>query len=138
MRPISFIAVSSLVLVACGGGGDDDSADTTTTEVEVTTTAELFQEETTVPSTEPPTTPPPVETLPEFEGIPLPLTGERVDEDFPALTRPALAIKIDNNPNAQPNHSGLAVADIVFDVAFVVLQRLATPWARAGHGGTDR
>ena len=115
MRPIAFIAVSSLVLVACGGGGDDDSADTTTTEVEVTTTAELFQEETTVPSTEPPTTPPPVETLPEFEGIPLPLTGERVDEDFPALTRPALAIKIDNNPNAQPNHSGLAVADIVFE-----------------------
>lgn len=113
MRPIAVIAVSSLVAVACGGG--DDSADTTTTEVDVTTTAELFVEETTVPSTAPPTTPPPVETLPEFEGVPLPLTGERVDADFPALTRPALAIKIDNNPNAQPNHSGLAVADIVFE-----------------------
>lgn len=121
MRPIAIraaalITASSFVAVACGGGGgDDDTAETSTTEVEVTTTVELFEEETTVPSTTPPTTPPPVETLPEFEGVPLPLTGERVEPEYEALTRPALAIKIDNNTRAQPNHSGLAVADIVFE-----------------------
>lgn len=115
MRPLAIISLSTLVVVACGGDDGEDSAETTTTEVEVTNTAELFEEEAATPSTAPPTTPAPVETMPEFEGVPLPLTGERVSLDFPALERPALAIKIDNNPAAQPNHSGLAVADIVFE-----------------------
>ncbi len=111
------LGVAAIVAVAaCSGGGDD--ADTTTTEPDVSTTveAEDFTPETTAPpSTVPPTTPPPVSTLPDFDGVPLPLTGQRVDEDFENLDRPALAVKIDNNPRAQPNHSGLAVADIVFE-----------------------
>ncbi|MEM1334590.1 MAG: DUF3048 domain-containing protein, partial [Actinomycetota bacterium] len=115
-RPLVVGLSTALVLAACSGGGDDD-ADTTTTAAETTTTTEPddFSEETTVPSTTPPTSAAPVETVPELDGLPLPLTGQRVGEDFPALDRPALAVKIDNNPRAQPNHSGLAVADIVFE-----------------------
>lgn len=111
LRAAALLTASSFVAVACGGGGDE--AETTTTEAVETTTTEATT--TTVESTLPPTTPPPVSTLPDFDGVPLPLTGERVEEDFPALERAALAVKIDNNPNAQPNHSGLAVADIVFE-----------------------
>lgn len=116
VRRTALGVVAALAVAACGGGGDDD-ADTTTTEPEVTTTEvdDFTPETTTPPTTNPPTTPPPVSTLPDFDGVPLPLTGQRVDEDFENLNRPALAVKIDNNPRAQPNHSGLAVADIVFE-----------------------
>ncbi len=44
-----------------------------------------------------------------------PLTGEPLESEDEILQRPALVAKIDNNAAAVPNHSGLAVADIVFE-----------------------
>ena len=44
-----------------------------------------------------------------------PLTGEPLESEDQILLRPALVAKIDNNAAAVPNHSGLAVADIVFE-----------------------
>jgi hypothetical protein len=44
-----------------------------------------------------------------------PLTGEPLESEDQILARSALVAKIDNNAAAVPNHSGLAVADIVFE-----------------------
>ncbi len=44
-----------------------------------------------------------------------PLTGEPLASADDIIQRPALVAKIDNNAAAVPNHSGLAVADIVFE-----------------------
>ena len=45
-----------------------------------------------------------------------PLTGEIVESEDDLETRAALVVKIDNNDaSARRNHSGLAVADIVFE-----------------------
>ncbi len=106
MRPMAGLAALALVAAACGGGGDE-SADTSAATTSSTTTTTVKQT-TTTSSTSTTTT-----TVPET--IRQPLTGaplERADEIIP---RPALVAKIDNNPAAVPNHSGLAVADIVFE-----------------------
>ena len=112
LRPKSWmagLAALALVTAACGGGGDD-SADstvapttapattTTTTTVKATTTTSSSTTSTTVPAT-----------------IRQPLTGEPVASADDILLRPALVAKIDNNAAAVPNHSGLAIADIVFE-----------------------
>jgi len=101
------LTVLALVAAACGGGGDE-SADstvptttapaTTTTVKATTTTSSSTTTSTTVPAT-----------------IRQPLTGEPLDSADDVLLRPALVAKIDNNVAAVPNHSGLAVADIVFE-----------------------
>ncbi len=44
-----------------------------------------------------------------------PLTGEPLASEAEIVERPAMAVKIDNHPGARRNHSGLAVADIVFE-----------------------
>ena len=101
------LAALALVAAACGGGGDDaadstvpstTAAPTTTTERSTTTTSTPPTTSTTVPAT-----------------IRQPLTGEPLDSVDEILARPALVVKIDNNAAAVPNHSGLAVADIVFE-----------------------
>jgi len=108
IRPLAALAAFALVAAACGGGGDE-SADTTdvptttaapTTTVKATTTTSSTSTttSTTVPAT-----------------IRQPLTGEPLDSADDILLRPALVAKIDNNAAAVPNHSGLAVADIVFE-----------------------
>jgi len=96
----------ALFAAACGGGGDESADSTvptttapaTTTTVKATTTTSSSTTSTTVPVT-----------------IRQPLTGEPLASADDILSRPALVAKIDNNAAAVPNHSGLAVADIVFE-----------------------
>ncbi len=108
IRPLAALATLALVAAACGGGGDETAdsivpattaAPTTTVETSTTTTSSSSTTSTTVA---PPT-------------IRQPLTGEPLASQDDILLRPALVAKIDNNPLAVPNHSGLAVADIVFE-----------------------
>lgn len=97
----------TLVVAACGGGGDD-SADTTeaaTTTTSSTTTT--VKPTTTTASTTTTTTIAPT--------IRQPLTGAPLESAEEIIPRAALVAKIDNNPAAVPNHSGLGVADIVFE-----------------------
>ena len=106
LRPNAALADLSLVAVACGGGGDESADSTapsttaapTTTERVTTTSSSSSTTSTTVPLT-----------------IRQPLTGEPLESEDEILQRPALVAKIDNNAAAVPNHSGLAVADIVFE-----------------------
>jgi len=44
-----------------------------------------------------------------------PLTGQVVESADDIINRPALVVKIDNHSSARRNHSGLGVADIVFE-----------------------
>jgi hypothetical protein len=97
---------ASLTVVACSGGGDD-SADTT---VPATTTTVA---ETTTTERETTTTEEEATTTTAALAPPAPLTGVPVT-DPAVLTRPAIAVKIDNHPEAQP-HAGLNQADIVYE-----------------------
>jgi hypothetical protein len=106
IRPVAGLATLALVAAACGGGGDE-AADSTTTSTSTATTTTL-KATTTTSSTSTTST-----TVPET--IRQPLTGEPLASADEIIERPALFAKIDNNPVAVPNHSGLAVADIVFE-----------------------
>jgi hypothetical protein len=103
-RTLVGLTALALVAAACGGGGDESadstapSTSTTTTTVKPTTTTSSTTTTTTVPVT-----------------IRQPLTGEPLDSADQIIQRAALVAKIDNNGAAVPNHSGLAVADIVFE-----------------------
>lgn len=105
LRSLAGLAVLALVAAACGGGGD--AADTTTTTSTSTTTTTVARTTTTSSTTTTTTEPPPP--------IRQPLTGQVLESEDDVLPRPALVAKIDNNRRAVPNHSGLAVADIVFE-----------------------
>jgi hypothetical protein len=128
LRPVAGIAALALVAAACGGGGDDAAESTTTT---ATTVAETTTTEaTTTTTTEATTT---TTTAPVL--IRQPLTGQLLDSEADVLLRPALVAKIDNNPRAVPNHSGLAVADIVFEE---VVEGRTTRFAAVFHSqGSD-
>jgi hypothetical protein len=93
-----------LVVAACSGGsgGSDDESATQDTAAP-TTTAESTTTTTTIPP------------------ILAPLTGLAVDAP---ITRPALAVKIDNHPKARPQW-GLNQADIVFEENVEMLTRFA-------------
>jgi len=110
-RPILALATLALVAAACGGGGGDDSADSTVpaTTVEATTTTTVVEATTTTAESSSTTSTTVPATLRQ------PLTGEPLASEDDLLLRPALVAKIDNNPAAVPNHSGLGVADIVFE-----------------------
>jgi Protein of unknown function (DUF3048) N-terminal domain/Protein of unknown function (DUF3048) C-terminal domain len=103
-RTIASLLVLSATMAACGGG--DDSADTTTatSDAPTTTAAATTTEAPTTDATTTTTTP----------AVPLmPLTGLPVSD--PALAeRPALIVKIDDNPKAHPQ-AGLNQADIVYE-----------------------
>jgi hypothetical protein len=102
-RPLLVVGALALTLAACGGGGDaapTTEATTTTTTVKATTTTSSSTSTTT--TTVAPT-------------IRQPLTGQPLEREEDLLLRPALVAKIDNNSRAVPNHSGLGVADIVFE-----------------------
>ncbi len=107
IRPVAGLAALALVAAACNGSGganadstqpSTSSSTTTSTVKSTTSTSSTSTTSTTVPAT-----------------IRQPLTGEPLASADDILQRPALVAKIDNNPDAVPNHSGLAVADIVFE-----------------------
>ena len=124
IRPMAALATLALVAAACGGGGDE-SADSTapSTSMATTTTPTTTIEATTTSSTSTTST-----TVPET--IRQPLTGAPLGSAEEIIARPALVAKIDNNPRAVPNHSGLAVADIVFEE---VVEARTTRFAAAFH-----
>lgn len=126
-RPFVVLAVAALVAASCGGGGD--AAPTTTaapTSTSTTTTTTPTTSTTVAPTTTAP--PPSTTTAPQFR---LPLTGVAVATagDIPA--RPALAVKIDNHPQARPQ-SGLNEADIVFEENVENLTRFAAVFHSQG------
>lgn len=104
LRPFLAVTAFALIAAACGGGGE--SADSTSTTSTSTTTTTVRETTTTSSSTTTTTVPPTIRQ---------PLTGEPLESEDDLLQRAALVAKIDNNPRAVPNHSGLAVADIVFE-----------------------
>lgn len=121
-RLVGAFALAAVALAACGGGDDSapsttrlplgpDSTETESTEPPATTTAPTAAPTTAAPasssSTSTTTTLPPIPRQP-LVGIPLADGEEPID-------RPALAVKIDNASAARRNHSGLAVADIVYE-----------------------
>ena len=103
--------------IAIAGGGDgDEAAATTTAAPETTTTAAPEATTTAAPettTTAAPETTTTTTTLPEI--FRQPLTGEVVGSEEEKVDRAALVVKIDNAPGARRNHTGLAVADIVFE-----------------------
>jgi hypothetical protein len=110
MKPTHLVAgfvAAGLLVVACGGS--EESAVTTTSTTTTTTVAETTTTTTTTTVAEATTT----TTVPVV--IRQPLTGEPLASEDDIIQRPALAVKIDNAPPARRNHTGLAVADIVFE-----------------------
>ena len=108
LRPIAALAALSLVAVACGGGGDE-SADSTRADDHGGAHHHRSVRRPRAAARRP---------RPRRrcrQPIRQPLTGEPLESEDQILQRPALVAKIDNNAAAVPNHSGLAVADIVFE-----------------------
>lgn len=101
---------AAVALAACGGGGDAEP--TTTTAAPTTTTSTTIAPTTTVRRTTTTTAAPTTTT--EVEVLRMPLNGVPVESADQIPNRPALAVKIDNNPVAQPQ-AGLNHADIVFE-----------------------
>ncbi len=113
---IAVVLVVGALVVA--SGGDDEAAETTTTAATTTTVPETTTTESTTTTTSSTTTTTSsttttTTTLPEI--FRQPLTGQPVESEDDIVDRAALVVKIDNAPGARPNHSGLAVADIVFE-----------------------
>jgi hypothetical protein len=110
-RSLALALVAMVGAAACAGGSSEATIttlpSTTTTTIAPTTTVV----ETTTTAAAAPTTTSTV--VPDV--LRQPLTGEPVASEADLVTRPALAVKIDNHPDARRNHTGLAVADIVFE-----------------------
>ncbi|MFT7597301.1 MAG: hypothetical protein ACI8TP_000219 [Acidimicrobiales bacterium] len=93
------LAAFALVIAACSSGDDSTSIEnTSSTQAEMTTTSEATQADT---------------SRAAAAGDRAPLTGLPI-EDVQNLDRPALAVKIDNHPNARPQ-TALDQADLVFE-----------------------
>lgn len=107
LRPLVALSALALVAAACGGGGDESADSTQASTTTSTTTTTTVKPTTTTSSTTTTTTLPPT--------IRQPLTGTPLQSEEEILQRPAMVVKIDNNAAAVPNHSGLGVADIVFE-----------------------
>ncbi|MFK7918352.1 MAG: DUF3048 domain-containing protein [Ilumatobacter sp.] len=114
IKKFAVVTTVGLLAAACGGGGED-TIDTTPTTEATTTTTEVA-ETTTTTTTEPAESTTTTTLVPGDDSIRQPLTGEIVESTDELVALPALIVKIDNNDaNARQNHSGLAVADIVFE-----------------------
>ncbi len=102
-------AVATVLLVVGGGAAWLLSGDDPVIDVQGTTTV--------APTTE----------VPATEAGPVaPLTGEPVGEaELPLIARPALAVKIDNDPAAAP-HWGLEAADLVVEVKVEGISRFVS------------
>ncbi len=110
-RTLALAALSTVAIAACSGGSDEATITTiaaTTTTTAATTTTSTVAKTTTTTSVAPTTTVAP-------DAIRQPLTGSVLATNADIIDRAALAVKIDNHPDARRNHSGLAVADIVFE-----------------------
>lgn len=109
-------AALALVAAACSGGSSPEATITTvastTTAVSQSTTTTTTTSATSLSATS--TIAVPGTTLaPDVQRQPL--TGVPVVSGGDITDRAALAVKIDNHPAARRNHTGLAVADLVFE-----------------------
>lgn len=111
VRRIGVTVAFVLLAASCGGGEElveqvgeavEDLTSTTSVDIPATTSAEVAAPETSAPQDR---------VEPEFR---MPLTGEPVDSADDIPNRPALAVKMPNNPQALPQ-SGLNEADIVYE-----------------------
>ncbi|MGB0112111.1 MAG: DUF3048 domain-containing protein [Ilumatobacteraceae bacterium] len=126
IRPVAALAALAFIAAACGGGGDD-SAPTTESTTTTSTTTTVKATTTTAETTTTTTVPEPT--------IRQPLTGTPLENADEILQRAALVAKIDNNPAAVRNHSGLGVADIVYEE---VVEGRTTRFAAVFHSqGSD-
>lgn len=116
-RVLAVTALTIVALSACSGGDPDDGAPTSappvgtsapTTSAPVSSSTSTSSTTTSTSTTSTTTT-----TLPAIPRQPL--TGEPLADGEAPIDRPALAVKIDNAGPARRNHSGLAVADIVYE-----------------------
>lgn len=121
IKTIAAVTTVALLAAACSGGSDATEDTTPSTDATTTTT----EASTTTTTTEPPESTTTTTLVPEDDSIRQPLTGEVVDSEDDLEPRAALAVKIDNNPAARENHSGLANADIVFEEIVEVGTRFA-------------
>jgi hypothetical protein len=106
-------SIASLVVVAaaCSGGGDAEPTTTPPTTAAPTTTTTT----TTLPPTTTSTTVVETTTTTTEAVIPrMPLTGDVLTDPSVVPNRPALVVKIGNNPGARPQ-AGLESTDIVFE-----------------------
>jgi hypothetical protein len=117
LRHRAVFAALGLALVttaaACGGGGDESAETTVTTGADTTAGESSTTRATTTTAPTTTTTTGPVSQL----------TGLPVDDVLVTL-RPALVVKIDNHPNADPQ-TGLAIADVVFEEQVEGISRFA-------------
>lgn len=106
-----------VLTAACSGGGDDAAPSTSVSAATATApTPTTTSSSTSVPAPATSTTAAVPTTTTTLVPIPRqPLTGAVLGEGEQPADRPALAVKIDNAPSARSNHSGLAVADIVYE-----------------------
>ncbi len=123
-RTLGGLTALALVAAACGGGGDD-TADSTAAPTSTSSTTTTVKATTTTSSSSTSTT---STTVPAT--IRQPLTGQPLESVDEILLRPAMAVKIDNNPVSARNHSGLAVADIVFEM---IVEGRTTRFAAVFH-----
>ena len=108
---VAGLTAMALTAAACSGG--DEAVDTTIAETTTSSSSTTTTGATNTTTAAPETTTTEVD---EDDSIRQPLTGEIVASEDDLETRPALVVKIDNNDaSARRNHSGLAVADIVFE-----------------------
>jgi hypothetical protein len=132
-RAFAGLVTLAVMFAACGGGGDDDEA------ADTTVAAEITEESTTTSTTEKATTTTEAaETSTTSTTIPVvprqPLTGEPLASADDITDRAAMVVKIDN-VSARQNHTGLAVADIVFEE---IVEGDATRFAAVFHSqGSD-
>ncbi len=107
--PLALAVAAGVILAACGGG--DDEAATTSTVASTTTTESTVSDTTAAPVTtaEATTTTADIEPV-----LRMPLTGRPIASEDEIPNRPAMVVKIPNNPEARPQ-AGLNEADIVFE-----------------------
>lgn len=111
------LAAAALIAAGCSGGSGEatitepSTTSTTTTSTTVAPTTTSTTTSTTMAPTTTEAAPP--TTLPAV--IRQPLTGQPLDDESEIIQRAALAVKIDNHAAARRNHTGLAVADIVYE-----------------------
>lgn len=115
-RGVAVVLVTVTVVAACNG--DTERTEPPPTSITVTTTVATPPTTSNSATAAPSTSSVPAETttttpLPEIPRQPL--TGVPLSDGEQPLDRPALAVKIDNAGPARANHSGLAVADIVYE-----------------------
>ena len=118
---IAPLVVAALGVTACSGGGDDavattDAPTSPPTTIATTTSTSTPPSTTSTTTTSTSTSTSTSTTTTTLPAIPRqPLTGAVLAEGEQPIDRPALVVKIDNAPGARRHHSGLAVADIVYE-----------------------